>query len=129
MNEDSKLREYFESLRRAEAARTPTFQAVLGRARGPARHGLWRLAMTAAIIVAAAVTGIRTMRHTTSLIDSPAPPMLADWRAPTDFLLDTPGQALLHTVPDVGHYPPPLPDPVPHTPITTPTPRSGREHS
>jgi hypothetical protein len=129
MNDEFKLREYFASLRRAEAARTPTFQAVLGGARRPAKHGLWRLGMAAVVIAAAAVTGIRTLRHTTSLTESPAAPMLADWRASTDFLLDTPGKALLHTVPDVGHYPPPIPDLFSPTPITTPAPRSGREHS
>lgn len=60
---------------------------------------------------------------------SGAAPMLADWRSPTAFLLDTPGRELLHTIPDIGRYPSTRLFPFPPTRMTTPAQRAGREHS
>ena len=110
---DDDLREAFAALRREDAARTPTFDALLAGAAGEARRGprhpLWSvggLAVAAAVLVAV-IVGVRVRR--------PAPmpsPMvsLEQWTAPTAFLLRTPGLEILETVPRIGG---PVPRPRP----------------
>jgi len=130
MNDDSRLRERFAFLRRAEAASTPSFERVLGRARRRTHDALWKVGVAAALVMLT-VTVI-TVRMTPPR-ESPTIPashlMLADWRAATDFLLDTPGRELLHTIPDVGRNFSTGLGPLPPTRMTTPAPRAGREHS
>lgn len=130
MNEDSGLREQFQSLRRAEEARSPSFDAVLGRAQRASAARFGGLAAVVAVVIAVmAVVVLQVARRPAFRADGGPAPMLADWRAPTDFLLDTPGQTLLHTVPEFGRYPSAVPTAFPPTRNTTPAHRAGREHS
>lgn len=129
MSDDSRLRDSFASLRRSEEARTPSFERVIGRAPGRFSRRFWGLTVASTVLLAAVtvlVFWVSNPRQPST--NHAAAPMLADWRAPTDFLLDTPGRELLHTIPEIGHYPPVLGHFLP-TPSTTPAPRAGREHS
>jgi len=90
------LTELFAARERRDEAASPGFARVLRRpvhgARG-AGGRRWTLAAVGALLLALAVFGIVSMRH-------PAPaPTLADWKAPTDFLLDVPGGDLLDSTP------------------------------
>jgi hypothetical protein len=151
MNDDSLLREQFARQRRAEEASAPRFEEVIGLARRRRNPGIWRLAMAASITLAAvtiAVTIAMTIAMkiavpvmTARMRHQPQPPTsqpptiaaanlkLADWRSPTDFLLDTPGRELLDTVPDIGRKPSMRLDPFPPTRMTIPAHRAGLEHS
>ena len=126
MNDEYRLQAKYARLRRAEAASVPSFERVIGRDRRRSNHALWRVGVAAALLLTVATAAIvRLAPPGGSAIQASA---LANWRAPTDFLLDTPGRELLHTIPDVGHNssaelgPPPIL-------MTTPLPRAGREHS
>lgn len=96
--DDADLRQAFGILRREEAKATPTFEAVRARARGGPRRLASLGGLLAAATVAAAILGIVVSRP------GPPPPMAAmgQWIAPTDFLLDTPGRAIVQTVPQIG---------------------------
>lgn len=97
-DDDRYLRERFDSMRSAEAARGPTFERVLEAARSPRfqpRLSLAHVAVAAAVVVALGLAITRSL-------ESPVPragEMLAEWTAPTDFLLRTPGSELLSSAP------------------------------
>ena len=92
MNDD-RLRQAFAELRREETARAPEFNRLWSRR--PARLST-RLAFAALLLVVVAVSVIPIIRrHRTPQIS------ISEWRAPTDFLLKTPGQELLTSVPDL----------------------------
>lgn len=128
MNDNSNLREHFAALRRAEAASAPSFERVMAISRRRSNHAAWRLAITACILVVAVGGMILRLSHPpgASTIRAPA---LADWRAPTDFLLDTPGRELLHTIPDLGRHTSTGLDALPPIGMTMPAPQPGLEHS
>jgi hypothetical protein len=130
MSDDTHLRRQFASLRRAEAASTPSFQAVIGDARRRPRDARWGLAIAAGIVMTA-IGGLilRTSQPPEAAIPRARVPELADWRAPTDFLLDTPGRELLQTIPDFGRRPAAGIDPSPPIGITISALRAGLEHS
>ena len=91
MNDDQ-LRNAFAELRRAEAAHTPLYVApALSRRPSRLRVGS-TLAFAALLLVVFAVVMIPRR---------PPQPSLSAWRAPTDFLLQTPGRELLSSVPDL----------------------------
>jgi len=140
--DDRELRARFAALRAQDAARIPGFDQVLHRVRRgnsrPAGRLVPALGLAAALV---AVVGGTLLWRSPELpgrvshvpapapagVLSPASPALADWRAPTDFLLDTPGRALLDTVPRIGPASPRgagqrrSEDPTPHRP-------TGEEH-
>ncbi len=130
MSDDSDLRRQFASLRRAEAASTPSFQSVIGGARRGSSNARWGLAIAAGIVMTA-IGGLilRTSQPPEAAIPRARVPALADWRAPTDFLLDTPGRALLQTIPDFGRRPSTGIDPLPPIGITISALRAGLEQS
>jgi hypothetical protein len=103
VNDDLEIRKRFVALRDEDRARTPGFEEVLRRARPKPYVGLRVLAPAACLVVAAAIV---TVFHTSPDLTASAPgvadPSLAHWRAPTDFLLDTPGRELLYAVPRIG---------------------------
>jgi hypothetical protein len=124
MTDDTDLHERFAALRREDAVRTPPFSRLINRRQGRAvaragnvehtrevtraRASPYRLspgaafrAFAACFTVAALVFVYRTPRPRAPAAPGAAP-WLADWRAPTDFLLDTPGRALLRSVPTIG---------------------------
>ena len=92
MNDD-RLRSAFAELRRAEADHVPPFH--VGRARSRLHSRLrvgstFAFAIVLLIILAVSIIPRR-----------PPQPSITTWRAPTDFLLKTPGQELLDSVPDL----------------------------
>ncbi len=129
MNDDSDLRERFGSLRQEDAARVPGFERVLERTRrGNARHIGVRAAGAVAALALMTLTLFHFL-HEHAIPPSPvAVPALADWRAPTDFLLNSPVDALLHTVPRIGEpsFTVPLLQADPYD--ITPARRAGPEH-
>lgn len=97
MREDQDLRQLFEELRAHDRDRTPAFDAVLARARSPRPRHAWtalRVA-AAAVLVAGAATTALLLRHRDG-----GQVALADWRAPTDVLLNLPGMPALDSLPD-----------------------------
>ena len=89
------LREAFETLREQETASAPRFDRMW-RARAP-RSFIPRLAFAAMLLITVAVLVFRP--------EKPQPSITA-WKAPTDFLLQTPGRELLQSIPELrGNQP------------------------
>jgi hypothetical protein len=130
MSDDARLEAYFVSLRREDATQTPGFERVLGRGRQRFAGHSWVLAIAASLVCAAVVVTVyRGLHPLRSPAFDAAAPALAEWRSPTDFLLETPGRELLRTVPGIGNslrnlrlsFPPIYP--------TTPAQRADGEHT
>jgi hypothetical protein len=106
---ESELTRLFEEQRRADEASAPRFRELMARARGatkgrgfaPAREGrwVWRAVVAAAASVAFAA-GLYLLRPPPEPRMPSNAPTLADWKAPTDVLLQTPGAELLGRLPD-----------------------------
>jgi hypothetical protein len=84
------LKQSFDALRQQEAASAPRFDRMW-HARAP-RSLTPRLAFAAMLLITAAVLVFRPQK--------PQPSITA-WKAPTDFLLQTPGRELLTSIPDL----------------------------
>jgi hypothetical protein len=84
------LQQAFDALRQKEAASAPRFDRMW-RARAP-RSLTPRLAFAAMLLITVAVLVFQPQK--------PQPSITA-WKAPTDFLLQTPGRELLTSVPDL----------------------------
>ena len=128
MSADRDLRKQFASMRREDAGRTPSFHRVL---QNPKRTRLidtrLRAVMACLVIAAIALPAFLSFRHRAATAPATTALWLADWRAPTDFLLNTPGRDLLRTVPQIGEPSRDVlrlfPDPY----YTTPARRIGQE--
>jgi hypothetical protein len=91
MMKDDNLHQAFDALRRFEGTHAPRFEQ-LWRPR-PARRSHSSVAL--AILLLVGITLVVTLHR-------PQPrPVISAWCAPTDFLLKTPGQELLHSLPDL----------------------------
>jgi hypothetical protein len=90
--EDGDLGAAFAALREADRARVPPFRVPAH----PYRAKRLRPAVLG-LLVAAGLAALVVLRP-----DPPPAPSLMDWRSPTDFLLRTPGEDLLRTVPRLG---------------------------
>jgi hypothetical protein len=115
---DRELGDRFAALRRQEEEAAPGFGTLLDRV---ARHRLERrrpasrLRPLAAATVAAAIAllalVVTTLPSVRTRMLPPRPrlsrpvPSIAAWRAPTDFLLHTPGEEILSTAPVFGRIP------------------------
>jgi len=102
---DRDLRERFERLRAEDARGAPSFSALLqrGRSRVPAaRVSRLRPILALAAVLALAALLVSPRRTAPPSVPSTPPLALDHWRAPTDFLLDTPGRQLLGEVPSFG---------------------------
>src|SRR5262249_49464077 len=97
---DEQLRRRFGDLRREDEWRAPQF-AALWRSRQRKRQRLsrWFAAGASAVLVLAGLLWLRSVQHGPE--NAPAASITA-WKAPTDFLLETPGRELLRTVPAIG---------------------------
>ena len=101
--EDDRLRSALSEQRRRDEMLAPGFQSLLQRARPQARKG----PLAAGLVVAALllVVGLALWSHPRG---HPSPPpgqgavFLEQWKAPTDFLLETPGSALWTSSPTFG---------------------------
>lgn len=107
--DDSDLRELFSRLRQEEAEGAPAFaelrQALPARRRAPLRVGL-----LAAVALAGVVLAVRLGLERPEPAPIPTDMLsVTTWKAPTDFLLATPGREVLSTVPRFGGDLPTLP--------------------
>ena len=106
---DNELRSRFAELRREEEAQGPAF--ALPRPNGM-RHGsrlqprLGRIAAVALCLagIIAGVLFLQLLRPHVDRSPGKAPVSLTEWKAPTDFLLETPGRELLRAVPEIGAW-------------------------
>jgi hypothetical protein len=100
--QDTVLRKRFAGLRQEEQQHTPAFAPLWsGRARAPHSKGLWYVAAACVLIVVVAILLLRseqTSRNEVSMVE------ITEWKAPTDFLLETPGREILQTVPEIGKW-------------------------
>jgi hypothetical protein len=99
--QDTALRKRFAGLRQEEQQHTPAFAPLWsGRARAP-HSGLWYIAAACVLIVVVAILLLRSQRpnrNEVSMVE------ITEWKAPTDFLLETPGREILQTVPEIGRW-------------------------
>lgn len=114
---DDTLRRRFAALRRQEEQHAPEFaslwesrvgtrrrKARVGTRRWIARAGTqarWFAATACALIALLAFFWIRSAQR---LAEEKTVASITDWKAPTDFLLETPGRELLRTVPEIGEW-------------------------
>lgn len=113
-DDDRDLRDRFEALRQEEAAAAPAFRQLWDAStRASVAQRSQGLTFFRWIAVAAAVTviaGTATLYRATSRLTEPSKDRVledvafptAQWRAPTDFLLRTPGRDLFGTIPRIG---------------------------
>lgn len=103
IDDDADLERRFRALRREDLENVPPFQRVWKAAREgrrPRRHvAAWATALAAVVLILAVLWLPRASIETPAR-DAAIP--IVEWRSPTDFLLDTPGRALLATVPTIG---------------------------
>lgn len=99
---DEQLQRRIADLRREDERRAPQFTSLWrGRQRKPQR-GIRRLiAAAGAVIVLAGLFGLRAVRPGS---ENTTVASITEWKAPTDFLLETPGRDLLRTVPEIGGW-------------------------
>jgi hypothetical protein len=100
---DDDLRARFAVLRQEEEALAPEFALPSGVAQGRRPSGRRiALAVSLATVVAVVVLVARFVPQKGH--PDPGTPVasLTEWKAPTDFLLETPGRELLRTVPAIG---------------------------
>jgi hypothetical protein len=102
LNDDLELQRSFAAMRAEDSAQIPDFEQVLRGVR-PRAQSPWLLTAAASLLIAAAVVTLlsRSHGHRSGAREAAGQP-LAHWRAPTDFLLDTPGRELLYLIPQIG---------------------------
>jgi hypothetical protein len=104
--DDETVRRAFDSLRKEDARRAPTFDAIVHRKMLPARPIRLNSPLSAlAVVLLIFGLGIGYWHLANTRHDSS--PLILAWRAPTDFLLDTPRSPLMNGVPRIGVAPPP----------------------
>jgi hypothetical protein len=101
IDEEIELKKRFLELRDEEARWAPRFQRP--QARRAARPRLLATCAAALILCVAALVlvGVRSRRTTFSISDRAAIQAIDAWRSPTQFLLVTPGAAILSTTPAI----------------------------
>jgi hypothetical protein len=112
---DDDLRARFAVLRREEEALAPEFalprpRVAQGQRRSVGKRIAFAASLVTAISVVVLVIALWFAQRFAPRFDArkahpgPGNPVasLAEWRAPTDFLLETPGRELLRTVPAIG---------------------------
>jgi len=101
-SDDNDLRTRFAELRREEEARAPSFRLPSPSGVAPRLRLARRVALALSLAgLVACIFFLRLMRQPERLAGKTAI-SLAQWKAPTDFLLETPGRELLRTVPAIG---------------------------
>jgi hypothetical protein len=103
MKDDATMRRAFAELREGDAIRTPSLQSILAQRHSSIAPLRWQWATAVSLAIAVAVFGVYQAVH--RLRPTPAvteAPMLLAWQSPTDFLLDTPGLAVLRATPYFG---------------------------
>jgi hypothetical protein len=102
MTDDEAFRRAFNSLRTEDARRALSFDSIVHRRALPVRPfrlGFVVSALTVVLLIVA--LGVGYQRTTSTHYGSSL--LILAWRAPTDFLLDTPGSQLMRDVPQIGN--------------------------
>jgi hypothetical protein len=105
MSDDRDLRDLFARLRESDRRLAPDCERLLQRARrqSPPRLALAGAGLAVAVMAAALLVMTRLAdKPDGDAVTSSIPTSITYWRAPTDFLLDTPGRDLLRTIPGIG---------------------------
>lgn len=102
-DDDRDLRNAFARLRESEMRSVPAF-AVHDRQRTHVRRLAFAAALLLVVVVAGGYVARRALQRQPS--SSPANVTLSTWRAPTDFLLRTPGRELVESTPRLESQPP-----------------------
>lgn len=107
--DDNELRRQFAELREADKDRAPSFAQTYGRARAraslrrtPRLRKTPRLRPLVLAVAAVVVIAALSLAYGRSVTPSATTPAIANWRAPTDVLLQTPGSELLGEMPALG---------------------------
>ncbi len=102
MQDENSLREMFQQARATDVAAAPGLEAVLGRRQRPRR---FMPAFMAASVAGLAIVGL-VMAGWLVTFYQPAPPpaeiSISEWRSPTAFLLEPPGDVVLYGIPALG---------------------------
>lgn len=99
---DDMLRRHFAVLRREEEQHAPEFGRLWhGRADARRRQTRWFIAAACVLVALLALVWIRSAQRRP---DDKTVASITEWKAPTDFLLETPGRELLRTVPEIGQW-------------------------
>lgn len=101
------LRSIFAALRREEHRLAPPFIAPVTTRRESARsrRGAWSpFAVSVCVCVVAILSLLLWPRPRPASGHNPAPPVtsITQWRPPTEFLLETPGNEMLRSTPEFG---------------------------
>lgn len=99
---DDILRRRFAVLRREEEQHAPEFSRLWHTRIGPRRHQVRWVAATACALIA--LLAFLWMRSAQRRPEEKTVASITEWKAPTDFLLETPGRELLRTVPEIGQW-------------------------
>ncbi len=102
---DDDLRARFAALRREEEALAPEFAFPVAAVPQRRRRSVGKRLAFAASLVTLSVVVVLVLRFASQKAHlGPGRPVasLTAWKAPTDFLLETPGRELLRTVPAIG---------------------------
>ena len=99
---DSALHNLFARMRQEEQQHIPVFASLWGRrTRAPRGKALWFVAATCLLIAVAAIFLLRFERPKREQVSMAS---ITEWKAPTDFLLETPGREMLRSVPEIGAW-------------------------
>ncbi|HEX3552469.1 MAG TPA: hypothetical protein VIA62_04485 [Thermoanaerobaculia bacterium] len=102
-DDDQELVAAFAALRREEREQCPPFAEVMRRDRSRSRRSesprrprqSWAAAAATLLVVLAVLAAWLGLRTPGARLPSGGAPSLAEWRSPTDFLLETPGREIL----------------------------------
>jgi hypothetical protein len=99
---DRGLHARFAALRHEEEQQVPEFASFWRRVpRSSRSRARWLVAAACVVIVLAGILWQRAIRAPQDLSVA----SITEWKAPTDFLLETPGREWLRTVPAIGVWP------------------------
>ena len=101
--DENEIRQRFAQLRESDRAGAPGFAQTYAGARSrQSKRAIQRVRPLVIGVAAAALIAAVWMANARSFSHSTVTPTIANWRAPTDVLLRTPGSELLGTMPALG---------------------------
>jgi len=109
MTDDKVLRQAFDTLRRHDELRVPSFDGIVRRRAIPIRHRRIIRVAVSALTVLLAIAALEVWHPYGPRNQRSSAQFILAWRAPTDFLLHTPGSELMSDVPQIENA---VPDPI-----------------
>jgi hypothetical protein len=106
MPDDNELRDRFAALRREDQAQAGEYHAFVLRTRTRAkRRRFTRWVAVPAVVALAIAAAVIALKQPPGKNTGSQELSIMDWRSSTDFLLSTPGQEVLQSVPRIGEWP------------------------